>query len=338
MIEQIGALPGVSAVGAATAVPFTSFTGHGCTRQGFQETAVHERIDAAGMTYCAAQAVATPGYFQALGIPLVRGREFTMADLDDPVRGAVVVSRAFAERYWPGENPLGRHVAPYGGMANLWYEVVGVAGDVVRSSVREKPHNLIYYPLAPIPGDEGWYFSGIDFVMRSDGAKPVAILSRVRELIREVDPTVAVGEVVTMSFLVERSRSRVSFTLALLVAAAVSALLLAVLGLYGVVAYLVARRTGEIGVRMALGARADQVRRQVVAGSLKLVAVGLAIGVSASLVASAVVRGLVYGIAPTSPPVYLSAAALLASAATLASWLAAGRAVRITPMDALRVE
>ena len=338
VIEQIGALPGVSAVGAATAVPFTSFTGHGCTRQGFQEAAVHERVDAAGMTYCAAQAVATPGYFKALGIPLVRGREFTMADLDDPVQGAVVVSRAFAERYWPGENPLGKHVAPYGGMANLWYEVVGVAGDVVRSSVREKPHNLIYYPLAPIPGDAGWYFSGIDFVMRSDAAKPVAILSRVRELIREIDPTVAVGEVVTMSSLVERSRSRVSFTLALLVATAASALLLAALGLYGVVAYLVARRTGEIGVRMALGARAGQVRRQIVAGSLKLVAVGLAIGVLASLGPSAVVRGLVYGIAPTSPPVYLSAAALLASAATLASWLAAGRAVRITPMDALRVE
>ncbi|MDE0658413.1 MAG: ADOP family duplicated permease [Gammaproteobacteria bacterium] len=337
VIQRTEALPGVAVVGAATAVPFSRFTGHGCTHQGFDESAVHEHVEAAGLTYCAAQAVATPGYFEAVGIPLVRGRGFTHADLDNPAEGVAVVSRAFAERFWPGENPLGKRVSPYGGSV-YWYRVVGVVGDVYRGSVQEQPHNLIYYPLAPIPGDAGWYFGGIDFVVRTAIGEPAAVVPRLRELIEDVDPTVAVGEAWTMSELVNRSMARLSYTLVLVSVAACTALGLAVVGLYGLVAYLVARRSGEIGVRLALGARPDQVRRMVVGGCLKLIGTGLLIGVACSMAASTTLRGLVFGVAPTDLRVYAIAVVVVTAATLAASWLAANRAVGITPMDALRTE
>ena len=337
VIRRIEALPGVNVVGAATAVPFSRFTGHGCAHQGFDEPAVHQRVEATGLTYCAAQAVATPGYFQAVGIPMIRGRGFTPADLDDPADGVVVVSRTFAERFWPGENPLGKRVSPYGGSV-FWYRVIGVAGDVYRGSIEETPQNLIYYPLAPMPGDAGWYFGGIDFVVRTGVGSPASVVPRVRDLIGEIDPTVAVGEAWALSELVDRSMERTSFTLALVLAAACIALGLAVVGLYGLVAYLIARRSGEIGLRVALGARPDQIRRMVVAGSMKLVAAGLLVGLACCIAASAALRGLVFGIAPTDPRVYAVAALLVTAATLAASWLATRRATRITPMDALRTE
>ena len=337
VIQRTEAFPGVAAVGAATAIPFSRFTGHGCAQQGFDEPAVHQRVEAAGLTYCAAQAVATPGYFEAVGIPMIRGRGFTHADLDDPAEGVVVVSSAFAERFWPDENPLGKRVSPYGGSV-YWYRVIGVAGDVYRGSVQEKPHNLIYYPLAPIPGDAGWYFGGIDFVVRTSIGEPSAVVPRLRELIEEVDPTVAIGQAWTMTELVNRSMARVSFTLVLVSAAACTALGLAVVGLYGLVAYLIARRSGEIGVRVALGARPNQVRRMVVAGSLRLIAMGLLIGVACSIAVSATLRGLVFGVAPTDIRVYGIAAIVVTVATLAASWLATSRAVGIAPMDALRKE
>ena len=336
VIQRTEALPGVAVVGATTAVPFSRFTGHGCVQQGFDEPIVHQRVEEAGLTYCAAQAVATPGYFEAAGIPLIRGRGFTHADLDNP-EGVVVVSSTFAERFWPDENPLGKRVSPYGGSV-YWYRVIGVAGDVYRGSVQEEPHNLIYYPLAPIPGDAGWYFGGIDFVVRTAIGEPAAVVPGLRELIEDVDPSVAVGEALTMSELVNRSMARLSFTLVLISVAACTALGLAVVGLYGLVAYLIARRSSEIGVRVALGARPNEVRRMVVAGSTKLIATGLLIGVACSMAASAALRGLVFGVAPTDVRVYAIAIVLVTVATLAASWLATSRAVGITPMDALRTE
>ena len=333
----IDALPGVTAVGAATAVPFSRFTGHGCAHQGFDDPSVHERVDAVGLTYCAAQAVATPGYFEAAGIPMIRGRGFTDVDLDSPAEGVVVVSNTFAERFWPGENPLGKRVSPYGG-STFYYRVIGVAGDVYRGSVEEEPHNLVYYPLAPIPGDIGWYFPGIDFVVRAEERPSGALLSEVRELIEEMDSTVVVGQAWTLSALVDRSMARLSFTLAVVALAAVVTLGLAALGLYGVVAYLVARRTGEIGLRMALGASPRRIRSAAVANSGKLVLAGLAFGVAASLAASATLQSLVFGVSPTSPLAFGLGVLVVSGAAGLASWLATARAVRITPMDALRTE
>ncbi|MCY3813894.1 MAG: ADOP family duplicated permease [Gammaproteobacteria bacterium] len=335
--RRIDALPGVAAVGAATAVPFARFTGHGCTQQGFDDPAVHERVEDAGLTYCAAQAVATPGYFEATGIPMIRGRGFTDADLDSPSEGVVVVTAAFARRFWPGEDPLGKRVSPYGGKT-YWYRVIGVAGDVYRGSVREEPQNLIYYPLAPIPGDTGWYFSGIDFVVRGDLPEPGALVPDVRRLIGEVDPSVVVGEVWTLAALVDRSMEHLGFTLAVVSAAAVATLGLAALGLYGVVAYLVARRTSEIGLRIALGASPGRVRGMVIARSLRLVALGLAIGLPASLAATMLLRSFVFGVTPTNPTAYALAVLLVTAVAALASWLATRSAARITPMDALRTE
>ena len=335
--RRIDALPGITAVGAATAVPFARFTGHGCTQQGFDDPAVHARVEAAGLTYCAAQAVATPGYFEATGIPMIHGRGFADADLDNPSDGAVVVSAAFASRFWPGEDPLGKRVSLYGGKT-YWYRVIGVAGDVYRGSVREEPHNLIYYPLAPIPGDTGWYFSGIDLVVRADLPEPGVLVPDVRRLIGEIDPSVVVGEVWTLAALVDRSMEHLGFTLAVVSAAAVATLGLAALGLYGVVAYLVARRTSEIGLRIALGASPGRVRGMVIAHSVKLVALGLAIGLGVSLAATTALRSFVFGVTPSNPTAYVIAVLLVTAVAASASWLATRNAARVTPMDALRTE
>ncbi len=335
-LDRVRALPGVAAAGAGTAVPLGRFGGHGCTSQGFADAAVYERVESAGMTTCAAQAVVTPGYFKALGIPLLRGRGLQAEDLDAGA-ATVVVSRAFAARFWPGEDAIGKRIAPYGRKDGPWHRVVGVASDVFAASVQDPPAVVVYYPLAPQPGID-WYFGGMTLLARTSLAQPTAIVPDIRKRVEALDATVVFGSAEAVSTMVRRSMGRTSFTLFLVGGAAAMALALAMLGLYGVVAYLVAERRGEIGIRMALGALPARVRRMVVIDYLRVVAAGVAIGVAASLALSGALRGFLYGVSAIAPLVYLVAIALLIGAAMAAAWLAARRAVRITPMDALRAE
>ena len=332
--SRIEALPGVAVVGAASSVPFA--TG-GCVVQAFADKAVAERLGASKLTSCAAQDVVTPGYFRAMGIPLLRGRALATEDLDDPSRGSAVVSRAFAERFWPGEDPIGKRLAPNGRGAP-WYTVVGVVGDVFGSSLTETPAIHAYYPLAQIPGESGWFNTAMTIVVRTRSPDPAAAVPEVRSILADLDTGIALDNAETMSSLLDRSMGRIRLLLVLVTAAAVAVLLLTIVGVYGVVSYLIARRTNEVGIRMAVGATPTRVRSMMAVGTLKLVAVGVGIGLIGSLGAGGALRGLLFGVTPANPVVYVMGAVLLTLAASGASWIASRHAARITPMNALRVE
>ncbi|HEV8148762.1 MAG TPA: ABC transporter permease, partial [Gemmatimonadales bacterium] len=278
VLTKIRALPGVAAAGASGELPL--LTGFGCTVQGFEEPVVYDRIKDAGLTTCAGQAPTTPGYFEALRIPLLAGRLFSDADNTAPERGAVIVTKAFAERFWPGENPLGKGVNPNGRSKPPFYHVVGLVGDLHGTALDEPPGIGIFYPIVAMPGGGGLNAREMHLVVRAARGDPLALLPAVRSAVNAVDPTIPIANAEPMSLVVSRSMGRLTFTMLLLGIAGAVALALAAIGLYGLLAYIVAQRRNEIGVRIALGARAGQVEGLVVGRALKLVGIGLLIGLA----------------------------------------------------------
>ena len=343
VLEGVRALPGVSAAGMGLEVPVQG--GYGCTVQMFEDDAVYQRVRDAGMTTCAGQEMVTPGYFEALGMRVVEGRPLTEADHDDPGRGAVVVSRAFAERFWPGESALGKGVSPPGMEDPPFYHVVGVVDDVPARGGDGKPPLsekavAIYYPVTRIAGAEArwWLPAPMTLVVKAQRVDPSALLPAIRRTVGAIDPETPVANLTSMETVVAGAAARLSFVSLLLAIAAAVALLLSALGIYGVLAYVVGRRTREIGMRMAMGARPGEVQGMIVGRSLLLVAGGLAAGVALALATTRVMQGLLVGVEPTSPAAFVSAVALLGGVAALASWIPARRASRVDPAVALRSE
>ncbi len=345
LLSRVEAIPGVASAGVGEEIPVRG--GYGCTVQGFEDEAVYDRVRDAGQTTCAGQERVTPGYLEALGIPLVQGRALTAADHDDPGRGSVVVSRAFADRFWPGEDPIGKGVAPGGRTEPPFYTVVGVAGDVpARSSDGAPPLSqtamAVYYPVRKHPDTPArwsyWWPGSMTLVARTDGADPSALVPAIRAAVRELDPEVPVTGVTTLDAVVDEASAELSFLSLLLLTAAAVALALSAVGLYGVVAYVVSRRTREIGMRLAVGAGPGRVVRMVVWGSLRLAAAGLVVGLGLAAVGTRVLESLLVGVEPTDPGAWAWACAVLAAVATLAAWLPARRAAGVDPAEALRAE
>jgi predicted permease len=334
LLEGVRALPGVVEAGLSAELPLLG--GYGCTVQGFEDPAVRERLQAAGMTTCAGQEPTTPGFFEAMGIPVLRGRGFERADNDDPARAAVVVSQAFADRFWPGEDPIGKRVAP-NGRSRAYHTVVGVVGDVPAATLDGERAIAVYYPITQEPtAGQYWWAGAMHLVVKTERADPATMLPAVREVVRALDPGVPLANAREMKAVIDASMARLSFTALLLAVAAGTALLLAAIGLYGVMSYAVTRRTREIGMRIAIGARPGQVERMVVAQSLGLATIGLLIGVAGALAGTRVLTGLLYEVEPTEPRAFLGSAALLLGVALLASWIPARRAARVDPSEALR--
>ncbi len=343
-LDRIRALPGVAAAGFGEQVPVEG--GFGCTVQGFEDETVYQKVKDAGMTTCAGEMAVTPGYLEALGIPLLEGRGLEDGDNDEPGRAAVVVSRAFAERFWPGREPLGQGVAPGGRTRGPFYHAVGVAGDVPKSSTEaaaplSQVAIAIYYPMIYDPnvqGRWGWWPGTGTLVVRSGAADPTALFGSIRRIVSEVDTEVPLANLRSMDDVVARANAKIAFVSVLLAIAAAVALALASVGLYGVISFVVGRRTREIGMRLAVGADPGRVLRMVVGRSLGLVTAGLAIGVLLALGSARVLRGLLVGVAATDPLSYALASGLLAAVALLATWLPARRAARVDPVEALRAE
>ncbi len=338
LLELTEALPGVVSAGAGNPLPLSG--DYGCWAQGFEDAAVAERMREQGGTACGDVVVTAPGYFETLGIPVIAGRTFTRADLDHPDAGAVVVSQAFADRFWPGEDPLGKGVRPLAapGDTPRYYRVVGVVGDLPSSTLEGSPATAVYYPIIPVPG-EGFPLSPslhLNLLVQTATAEPPNLAATIRDLVARLDPTVGLDSMVSMTAAVKRSTSRVAFSLWLLGIAALTALFLSAAGLYGVIAYLVARRTHEIGIRLALGAAGARVRNLVMVGSLKMVGLGLVNGGLASMALAQVIHRMFYGVHPGEPLPYLAAAAILLCVAALASFIPAQFAARTEPIEALR--
>jgi predicted permease len=338
VLDRIRALPGVIDAGASMSLPFTGQ--FGCTVQGFEDSRVYDRLEKSDLTSCAGQVPTTPGYFEAMGIAVLRGRAFTASDNDNPNVGAVIVSKAFAERFWPGEDPIGKGVGPNGYTKQQFYRVVGVVGDVFSSSVTEEPAVVIYYPVRRIPNTGGWSLGAapMRLAIRTTLSNPTSLFPNLQRAVREADPTIPLANAEEMQTIVDRSMSRTSFVMTLLGIAASVALLLAAIGLYGVISYIAARRTHEVGVRLALGAEPQEILRLMLSGALTLVSIGLVLGIFGALAFARLLRGLLFGVEPTHVLAYGTAALLLAIVSLLATWIPARRAARMDPLVALRYE
>lgn len=336
VLDEVEGRAPVTAVGVTRSFPFAD--AFACTAQAFEDPEVGARLREAEATSCGAQQPTSAGYFEAMGIDVIRGRTFEAADHEEPGAGPVVVSRAFAERYWPGEDPIGKGVAPSGRSQGPFYRVVGVVEDVYATSVEDAPSPVVYYPIVPMSEAMRDQWSAGGLALRTGLEDPASLFPVVREVVAELDPDVALADPEELSTVLARSRGRVTLTMTLLLAAAATALTLAAVGLFGTLSYLVARRTREIGVRIALGATRTRVQREVTGEIAGWVGAGAATGLLAALLVSGVLRSFLYEVRPTEPVVYLAAGVVVAMVAVGAGWLPARRATRIHPREALRVE
>jgi predicted permease len=274
---------------------------------------------------------ASPQYFQVMGIPLLRGRLFTVDDSVSTPRVAVI-SETLAVHYFPHENALGRHLIfgfpPYG---NVSREIVGVVADIHDVSLAKKPGPMMYVPFAQEP------FWGAEVVVR--GRLSVAeVAEAIRTETHNIDPGLPITDIETLPQALHASVAEPRFRTLLLGLFGAIALVLAAVGIYGVISFSVSQRTREIGVRMALGAPPASVRRLVIGESAKLALCGLAAGIPAALILTHFLSALLFGVAPTDPLTFIGVAVLLTLVALTAAYLPARRAMRVDPVVALRCE
>lgn len=335
LLDALSTLPGVLTAGAATGLPLvdTNSDGH-CAALFFED----QPPDPERQPPCLPVLQVAPGYFETLAIP-VRGSAPTWSDLDDDA-GRVVVTEAFARRVWPGEDAIGKGLRG-NGWEEPFYRVAGVARDIRADGLDRPPLEAAFFPLMPIEGAPLWMPPRtMRVVVRADATSPVALLPRFRDLVGSLDPEVPVVEPRAYSTAIAQSdaMARASFTLMLLGVAGVMALLLSAVGMYGVLAYLVAQRRSEMGVRLALGALPGQVVRMIVGQSLRLAGIGVAVGLVGAVVFTRSLDSLLFGVSPTDPWTLGGAAALLLAVALLATLTPALRAARIDPKAVLQAE
>jgi predicted permease len=330
LIQRIRALPGVASAGATTALPLAA--GGGCSAL-FVEDAP---LTPGQNPPCLPVRRVTPGYFETLRIP-IRGAAPEWSETNAETAG-VVVTRALASRIWPGQDPLGKGIRG-NGWARPFYRVVGVAEDVREAGLSEPPVEAVYFPMIPMPGAPLWTPArSMTVLVRVQTGDPAALTGMIRSVMNDLDRSVALGNVTIMTRIVERSMARTTLTMLLLGIAAGLALLLGIIGLYGVMAYTVSRKTREIGIRTALGCGRSEIVWLIVRQALVVTGAGLAIGVLAAALATQVLENLLFGVSAVDPATFTAACLLLAAAAVAASYLPARRAANVDPMVVLRAD
>jgi putative ABC transport system permease protein len=279
--------------------------------------------------------VIAPGYFRALGIRLLRGRELNDRDAAGGA-GAIVIGQAVAKALWPGEEPLGRRVTLQDRpKPQDWLTVVGVVDDIRQTHVTIKPGQTVYIPYTQT--DNAGWLSRMTFAVRTAG-DPAGMAPAMRAALRDVDPDQPIETLATMQDLVARTTADPLFQARLLSAFSVLALLLAAIGVYGVLAHAVAARTHEIGVRMALGAERRDVLRMVLMRTAAIAAVGVGVGTAGALAATRVLTTMLFEVTPTDGATFVGVALVLIVVSLAAGWIPARRATRVDPLVALRYE
>jgi putative ABC transport system permease protein len=271
-------------------------------------------------------------YFRAMGIELLTGRTFTENEAVIP-NNSMIISRSASEKLWPKGNAIGQRVRRP--RATQWFTVVGVVDDVKQDDWREAGEAVVYLPLTG-PEPRSWAMGSPAYVVKS--ARAANLTREVRELVRQVAPEAPVYREFTMEFLAQRSMVQLSFTMLTLGVVSVLALILGAIGLYGVLSYVVAERTREIGVRMALGATSGAVRKQVVSQGTKVVLVGVGIGIAAAFAATRLLGALLFDVKPVDPFVFAAMSLMMVGVGMLASYMPARRASGVDPIEALRTD
>jgi predicted permease len=322
-LQRLAALPSVTSVGLVENVPLNEGTGDAR----FRTEDMPAGPDAGRLlTYT----WSAGDYFRTMAIDVLEGRPFETADhVSAP--GHVVISRSAARQLWPGQSAVGRRLQQQG--TEDWHTVVGVVEDVMQYGFRDTPQALVYFPLVG-PTPKSWSITTPAYVLKTPRADDIG--PEVRALIREVAPEAPMYRVFTMEGLAADSMVDLSFTLLALGIVSALALALGAVGLYGVLSCVVAERTREIGVRMALGATVGAVRRMVVAQGARVVALGVAIGLAAAFVATRALGGLLYGVAALDAPTFAGTALLMFAIGGLAAYVPAHRASRVDPCESLR--
>ena len=324
LVERARALPGVEAAALVRQLPLTvpswssSFTALGWPAERVGMEVVHREV--------------SPGYFRALRVPLLRGRDLADDDRGD-APAVVVVNDALARRYFPGEDPVGQRIAfdDVPDSTSVWRTIVGVVGSERQAELSAEPRPEIF---APVAQDR---VSAMTLVVRAAG-EPTALALALRRLVGELDPRLAVASVQTMDDVRRASLARERFLMTLLLVFAGVGLALSIVGVYGVLAQLVARRMREIGIRVALGAHAGRVRWDVVRHGLALTAAGLVLGTAAALAGTRALGALLYHVPSHDPATYATVALILVATSLAAAWWPAARASRADPIAVLRNE
>lgn len=329
LLERVRALPGVRHAGLMRSLPLGATIGDwGLAVEGW--TPPRPGANAKGDW----QVVST-GAIEALGERLVRGRLFTAADGANTPPVAVI-NETMAQIYWPGQDPIGRRIRQ-GSPDRPWITVVGIVADVRHNGLEVEIKEKFYRPHAQFPGSTGFAVRNMNLVVKTL-RDPMAVVAPIRAELRALDPNLPIANIRTMEEVVASSMSQPRLAGSVLMLFAALALLLAAIGLYGVLAYVVSERQHEIGIRMAIGADSGDVRRSVLRHGLGLALVGVGVGAGASLGLGQLIRGLLHGVTPHDPTTFGVVPAILIVVALLASWIPAHRATRINPILALKSE
>jgi putative ABC transport system permease protein len=323
VMDRLRALSGVTGVGVVENIPLDEGTS--------TERFLVDGMDAESGGALLDENFAGGDYFQVMGIDLLRGRPFTTDEAVTP-NTHVVISRSAAARLWPDADPIGQRLRRAGGDVQ-WFTVVGVVADVKQNDWRDAAEAVVYFPLTG-PTATAWALGSPAYVVKSPRAESLG--REVRELVRQVAPEAPVYREYTMAFLAQRSVVQLSFTTLTLGVISALAMVLAALGLYGVLSYVVAGRTREIGVRMALGATARSVRVLVLSQGVKVVGGGVVLGIAAALASTHLLDALLYEVRAVNLLVFVAMSLMMIAVGLVASYMPAHRASRVNPIESLR--